>query len=52
MRLFITLMFIIRSMLAGHDPANLTWFGHSFKALGGFFSGGAGYVLSRATVDR
>jgi len=42
----------LRRMLAEFNSRQLIHFGHRFKALGGYFSGGAGYVLSQAAVKR
>jgi len=42
----------LRSLLKDYDSKQLIHFGHRFKALGGYFSGGAGYVLSKAAVKR
>merc|ERR1719305_1497598 len=42
----------LRMMLGEHSSKQLIHFGHRFKVLGGFFSGGAGYVLSQAAVKR
>ena len=37
----------LRELLRSFDTKEPLHFGHHFKALGGYFSGGAGYVLSR-----
>jgi len=42
----------LRMMLGDYSSKQLIHFGHRFKVLGGFFSGGAGYVLSQAAVKR
>lgn len=42
----------LKSLLAGYDTEEPVHFGHRYKYLGGYFSGGAGYVLSREALRR
>ncbi|XP_061182114.1 glycoprotein-N-acetylgalactosamine 3-beta-galactosyltransferase 1-like [Saccostrea echinata] len=44
----------LRYFLSHHSPKSLVFFGHKFKPIvkQGYFSGGAGYVLSRASLDK
>merc|ERR1712004_888282 len=42
----------LRYFLAQHNPNHSHYFGKRFKALGGYTSGGAGYVISRRALTR
>ncbi|XP_048760150.2 glycoprotein-N-acetylgalactosamine 3-beta-galactosyltransferase 1-like isoform X2 [Ostrea edulis] len=44
----------LRYFLSHHSSKSLVFFGHKFKPIikQGYFSGGAGYVLSRASLDK
>ena len=44
----------LRYFLSGHSPAEPVFFGHHFKPIvaQGYFSGGAGYVLSKEALRR
>ncbi|XP_061182117.1 glycoprotein-N-acetylgalactosamine 3-beta-galactosyltransferase 1-like [Saccostrea echinata] len=44
----------LRYFLSHHDPNNLQYFGHKFKVIveQGYFSGGAGYILSRNALEK
>ena len=42
----------LKALLVDYDTNSPIHFGHHFKALGGFFSGGAGYVLGREALRR
>jgi len=42
----------LKEMLSEYDTNNPIMFGHPLKALGGYFSGGAGYVLSKEALRR
>ncbi|KAJ8721862.1 hypothetical protein PYW08_004264 [Mythimna loreyi] len=44
----------LRHMLAGYDTEDPLYFGYRFKRFSpqGYMSGGAGYILSRAALDR
>ena len=43
----------LRYFLSHHDPNSLQYFGHKFKVIvkQGYFSGGAGYILSRKALE-
>lgn len=43
----------LRYFLSHHDPNSLEYFGHKFKVIvqQGYFSGGAGYILSRKSLE-
>lgn len=44
----------LRYFLSHHDPNSLQYFGHKFKVIvkQGYFSGGAGYILSRKALEK
>jgi len=42
----------LRNLLQDYNTQTETWFGHRFKYLGGYFAGGAGYVLSQGALKR
>ena len=42
----------LRHFLQDYNTSNAVHFGHHFQMFGGYFSGGAGYVLSREALRR
>merc|ERR1719450_222276 len=42
----------LKAMLSQYDTNEPIHFGHHSKALGGYFSGGAGYVLSKEALKK
>merc|ERR1719342_1607683 len=42
----------LKDLLSNYDTMEPIHFGHHFKYLGGYFAGGAGYVLSRTALKR
>jgi len=42
----------LRFLLKDYNTQDDIWFGHRFKYLGGYFAGGAGYVLSQGALKR
>ena len=42
----------LKALLVDYDSDSPIHFGHHFKYLGGYFAGGAGYVLGREALKR
>eukprot|EP00090_Calanus_glacialis_P002789 TRINITY_DN12070_c0_g1_i2.p1 TRINITY_DN12070_c0_g1~~TRINITY_DN12070_c0_g1_i2.p1 ORF type:complete len:325 (+),score=84.52 TRINITY_DN12070_c0_g1_i2:285-1259(+) len=42
----------LRNLLKDYNTQDSIWFGHRFQYLGGYFAGGAGYVLSQGALER
>jgi len=42
----------LRNLLKDYNTQESIWFGHRFQYLGGYFAGGAGYVLSQGALER